>query len=169
MCLFPIRRCRGTVGVELPPKETAMADNVLLMSLDELSGHYQKGTLSPVEVARAHLAHLAKWEPKLNAFQIVDDLLDYVGDTALLGKRAGQDQRTGRVTFPLLLLRDAEPSALAAPPDALVAALHHHGVPQRCLAAARAHHDRALAALVGLPGDVSELQSLATRCVERQA
>ncbi len=50
-----------------------MADNVLLMSLDELSGHYQKGTLSPVEVARAHLANLAKWEPTLNAFQIVDE------------------------------------------------------------------------------------------------
>ncbi|MCC6717634.1 MAG: hypothetical protein IT555_07110 [Acetobacteraceae bacterium] len=50
-----------------------MADNVLLMSLDELSGRYQKGTLSPVEVARAHLARLAKLEPVLNAFQIVDE------------------------------------------------------------------------------------------------
>ena len=50
-----------------------MGDNVLLMSLDELAGHYQKGTLSPLEVARAHLANLARWEPKLNAFQIVDE------------------------------------------------------------------------------------------------
>ncbi len=50
-----------------------MADHVLLMSLDELSGHYQKGTLSPVEVARAHLAQLARWEPALNAFQVVDE------------------------------------------------------------------------------------------------
>ncbi len=50
-----------------------MADDVLLMSLDELAGHYQKGTLSAVEVARAHLARLAAMEPTLNAFQIVDE------------------------------------------------------------------------------------------------
>src|SRR5438045_623391 len=50
-----------------------MADDVLLMSLDELSGHYQKGTLSPVAVARADLAQLAKLEPVLTAFQRVDE------------------------------------------------------------------------------------------------
>ena len=113
---------------------------------------------------------LARYGQELGlAFQIVDDLLDYVGDTAVLGKRAGQDQRTGRVTYPLLLLREDEPDALGAPPDALLAALHRHDVPNRCLARARAHHDHALAALVGLPGDVTELHTLATRCVERQA
>ncbi len=50
-----------------------MAHDTLLMSLDELSGHYQKGTLSPVDVARAHLARLAALEPTLHAFQIVDE------------------------------------------------------------------------------------------------
>ncbi len=50
-----------------------MAHDALLMSLDELAGQYQKGTLSPMEVARAHLAQLAKLEPVLHAFQIVDE------------------------------------------------------------------------------------------------
>jgi len=34
-------------GIEPRREETPMADDVLLMSLDELSGQYQKGTLSP--------------------------------------------------------------------------------------------------------------------------
>jgi len=50
-----------------------MPHDMLLMSLDALAGHYQMGSLSPVEVARAHLAHLARLEPTLHAFQIVDE------------------------------------------------------------------------------------------------
>jgi len=34
------------------------------------------------------------------AFQITDDVLDIVGDTAILGKTAGSDARRGKVTYP---------------------------------------------------------------------
>jgi geranylgeranyl diphosphate synthase type II len=34
------------------------------------------------------------------AFQVVDDILDVKGDTALMGKTAGSDQRKGKLTYP---------------------------------------------------------------------
>lgn len=37
------------------------------------------------------------------AFQIADDILDIVGDQALLGKDVGSDQARGKVTYPALL------------------------------------------------------------------
>ncbi len=36
------------------------------------------------------------------AFQIVDDLLDFVGDAEVTGKEAGNDVMTGKVTLPLI-------------------------------------------------------------------
>jgi len=47
------------------------------------------------------------------AFQIADDILDVVGDTATLGKPAGSDERQGKTTYPSLLGL-AESRALAA-------------------------------------------------------
>ena len=35
-------------------------------------------------------------------FQIVDDVLDVEGDTASLGKSAGKDQASGKLTYPAL-------------------------------------------------------------------
>lgn len=37
------------------------------------------------------------------AFQIADDLLDVIGDTAVLGKRAGKDAAAGKSTLPAIL------------------------------------------------------------------
>jgi farnesyl diphosphate synthase len=36
------------------------------------------------------------------AFQVQDDILDVVGDTATLGKRQGADQQLGKSTYPAL-------------------------------------------------------------------
>ncbi|MDQ3069265.1 MAG: polyprenyl synthetase family protein [Acidobacteriota bacterium] len=40
------------------------------------------------------------------AFQIVDDLLDYTADQEALGKPIGGDLREGKVTLPIIFLRD---------------------------------------------------------------
>lgn len=49
------------------------------------------------------------------AFQIVDDVLDYTADASRFGKPIGGDLREGKVTLPIILLRDrggAEAKAL---------------------------------------------------------
>ncbi|MDP6582932.1 MAG: polyprenyl synthetase family protein, partial [Vicinamibacterales bacterium] len=89
------------------------------------------------------------------AFQIVDDILDYVGDERLLGKRPGTDLAEGKTTLPVFILREH-----LDPPDRarLDAAILHqggeaelpwvleqirlHGVEEACLGQARAHLGR---------------------------
>jgi octaprenyl-diphosphate synthase len=51
----------------------------------------------------------ALWQYGLNigmAFQIVDDLLDFTGEEVALGKPVGGDLREGKLTLPVILMRD---------------------------------------------------------------
>lgn len=48
------------------------------------------------------------------AFQIADDLLDFVGDADTIGKPTGNDVRTGTVTLPLIQALQRAPHAEAA-------------------------------------------------------
>jgi len=45
------------------------------------------------------------------AFQLADDLLDFTSEDAVLGKAAGADLLEGKLTLPLILLRNADPDA----------------------------------------------------------
>jgi octaprenyl-diphosphate synthase len=48
------------------------------------------------------------------AFQLVDDLLDYTADESALGKPIGGDLREGKMTLPVILLRDRTGPDVAA-------------------------------------------------------
>ena len=45
------------------------------------------------------------------AFQLIDDLLDFTSSAEALGKAAGADLLGGKVTLPLIYLRDSQPTA----------------------------------------------------------
>ncbi|WP_052283881.1 (2E,6E)-farnesyl diphosphate synthase [Kluyvera genomosp. 1] len=62
------------------------------------------GALSAGEQGRHALPLLDKYAESIGlAFQVQDDILDVVGDTATLGKRQGADQQLGKSTYPALL------------------------------------------------------------------
>jgi len=55
------------------------------------------------EADKTERSALATYGHKLGiAFQVVDDLLDYLGDTASTGKKTGNDFVEGKVTLPLI-------------------------------------------------------------------
>ena len=62
------------------------------------------GALSAGERGRKALPILDRYAESIGlAFQVQDDILDVVGDTATLGKRQGADQQLGKSTYPALL------------------------------------------------------------------
>lgn len=117
-----------------------------------------------------------------NAFQLVDDLLDYEGDPELTGKNVGDDLAEGKPTLPLIhvmshgtqaqaaLVRDAigakERSRL---PD-IMQAVRDCGSLDYTRAAAEQCRDTAIAALATLPKSAARdaLEHLAHLAVERR-
>lgn len=73
------------------------------------------GALSAGEAGRRALPLLDNFAQNIGlAFQIQDDILDVIGDTATLGKRQGADQQLGKSTYPALLgLEQAQAKAEA--------------------------------------------------------
>ena len=99
------------------------------------------------------------------AFQLVDDLLDYTADQTALGKPIGGDLREGKVTLPIIVLRDrggeeADRLIRAVVQERAVTAdqwhdilrlLRQHRVPQFAYAKAVEYGARAKAALSVFP------------------
>jgi len=62
------------------------------------------GALSAGDKGREALPVLDRFAESVGlAFQVQDDILDVVGDSATLGKRQGADQQLGKSTYPALL------------------------------------------------------------------
>ncbi|MBS0975971.1 polyprenyl synthetase family protein, partial [Serratia rubidaea] len=56
------------------------------------------------EPGRAALRELDRYAAAIGlAFQVQDDILDVIGETAKIGKRQGADQQHGKSTYPALL------------------------------------------------------------------
>jgi octaprenyl-diphosphate synthase len=98
------------------------------------------------------------------AFQIVDDMLDFTGDPAILGKPTASDLREGKATLPILDLLQNGPargrhlasaivkgSSSEADRKELVGLLHECGALGRAEARARFHAERAIAELELFP------------------
>ncbi|WP_337008060.1 (2E,6E)-farnesyl diphosphate synthase [Pantoea sp. AS142] len=62
------------------------------------------GALTAGDAGREVLPLLDRYAEAIGlAFQVQDDILDVVGDTAVIGKRQGADQHLGKSTYPSLL------------------------------------------------------------------
>lgn len=81
------------------------------------------GALSAGEAGRRALPQLDSFAQSIGlAFQVQDDILDVIGDTATLGKRQGADQQLGKSTYPALLgLEQAQDKAQELYQEALQA------------------------------------------------
>ena len=116
------------------------------------------------------------------AFQVIDDVLDYDGDAALLGKNLGDDLREGKATLPLIiamqrgttnqasLIRQSIETGGLEDLDAVVAIVRQTGSLDATRAAAMLEAQRAVDALAPLAPSVYKdgLLELAMQLMNRQ-
>ncbi len=117
------------------------------------------------------------------AFQLVDDLLDYEGQTEALGKNVGDDLREGKPTLPLLyamqhgttdereLIRHAIEHGEVERLQDIITIVRRTGAIEATRAAARAEADRARERIFAVPASTAKnfLLELAARSVERSS
>ena len=62
------------------------------------------GALTCPDVSEQQLEALDRYAGAIGlAFQVQDDILDVIGDTAMLGKQQGADQALAKATYPSIL------------------------------------------------------------------
>lgn len=144
---------RGLVGGQAIDLAAVGRDDLTLAELENMHIHKTGalirasvllGAFSRPEAESTMLERLDRYAKCIGlAFQIRDDILDVVGDTATLGKTQGADRALNKPTYPALLGLDG--------------AREH----------ARALHQEALASLESLGSEADPLRWLATYIVER--
>ncbi len=114
-------------------------------------------------------------------FQIVDDVLDYQGDPAVMGKNIGDDLNEGKPTLPLIhvmkhgdpssreLVRDAICNKDASRIDEVLGAVEQGGSLDYACEVAAGYQSRALAALQRLPQNSARdaMQTIAELALQR--
>lgn len=117
------------------------------------------------------------------AFQVIDDVLDYDGEVAEMGKNLGDDLREGKVTLPLIIaMQRASPAECAIIREAIetggtehmakiVVIVQQTGALQATRDAAAAEARRALNALQNLPKNQysNALEQLASQLLDRRS
>ena len=115
------------------------------------------------------------------AFQVVDDVLDFTGQTATVGKPVGSDLRQGLITLPTLYYLDEFPddpviglmrnglTPVSSDIDRLVEAICHSQAIEKSMQDARKYVDQAMESLAALPDNPyrEALRSLAIYIVNR--
>ncbi len=152
--------------------ETIWGKTAALFVLAAEGGAILGGAPEPhVEAMRAYGRHLGL------AFQVVDDILDYVGDEAVLGKPVGSDLRQGIITLPVIYLREElSPQAFAelfeaASIEEIVERIKASGAIDRAYQDAAWQVDLAREALAALPaGPIRDtLEEIALLALRRTA
>ena len=136
------------------------------------------GSPSPIEAACATYGQALG-----TAFQIIDDVLDYDGSAAEMGKNIGDDLREGKATLPLIaamqrgtpeqaaIVRQAIEEGSTAALDTVVHIVKMTGALDVARAAAQAEAQRAMDALQQLPDNDyrTSLLQLAAQLLERRS
>lgn len=117
------------------------------------------------------------------AFQVIDDVLDYDGDVAEMGKNLGDDLREGKVTLPLIvamqrgseaerqLIQDAIESGGAEKMSQIIDIVQRTGSLNATRRLAAHEAQRAMDALAGIPDSVYKeaLLKLGSQLLDRRA
>jgi len=115
--------------------------------------------------SETHIDALRRYGTNLGmAFQIADDVLDFVGEESRLGKPAGNDLRHGTITLPVILWAQSLPGGDPLLADlqtgenleTVIAAVRASGAPDEGLARAAEYADEARRALDLFPAGVAK-------------